>query len=162
MTVWPIRLYGDPVLRHACPPVTDFGSSLRRLVADLRETCELPGRAGVAAPQIGVQRRVFSYRVDDQEGYVVNPVLVSCEGELEAHDESCLSIPGVWAPTPRWTRAVVRGVDMEGKPVEVEGTGLMARCLQHETDHLDGRLFIDRLHTDERRRVLKALRDGGT
>jgi peptide deformylase len=158
MTVWPIRLYGDPVLRQACPPVTDFGPSLGRLVADLRETCALPGRAGVAAPQIGVQRRVFTYRVDDQEGYVVNPELVSCEGELENEEESCLSLPGIWAPTPRWTRAVVRGADIDGKPIEVEGTGLMARCLQHETDHLEGRLFIDRLNTDERRRVLRALR----
>jgi peptide deformylase len=162
VTVWPIRLYGDPVLRQVCRPVTDFGSSLRRLVEDLQETCELPGRAGVAAPQIGVQLRVFSYRVDDQEGYVVNPELVSSEGELEDEEEGCLSIPGIWAPTPRWTRAVVRGVDAEGKPVEIEGTGLMARCLQHETDHLDGRLFIERLDAEERRRVLRALRHAAT
>jgi peptide deformylase len=162
VTVWPIRLYGDPVLRQACPPVTEFGPSLRRLVTDLRETCDLPGRAGVAAPQIGVQRRVFSYRVDAQEGYVVNPELVSCEGEVETDDESCLSLPGLWAPTPRWTRAVVRGVDMEGKPIQVEGSGLMARCLQHETDHLEGRLFIDRLPADERRRMLRELRHRDT
>jgi peptide deformylase len=142
--------------------VTEFGSSLRRLVDDLRETCELPGRAGVAASQIGVQLQVFAYRVDDQEGYVVNPELVRSEGDLEDDDEGCLSIPGIWASTPRWTRAVVLGVDADGKPVEVEGTGLMARCLQHECDHLEGRLFIDRLQADERRRVLRALRLGST
>jgi peptide deformylase len=159
MTVWPIRLYGDPVLRQPCRPVTDFGPSLHRLVDDLVETCALPGRAGVAAPQIGVQLRVFSYRVDDQEGYVVNPEVVSCEGDLESEEEGCLSIPGIWAPTPRWTRAVVRGVDVDGNAIEVEGTGLMARCLQHETDHLEGRLFITRLDAEERRRVLRALRD---
>jgi peptide deformylase len=162
VTVWPIRLYGDPVLRQVCRPVTDFGPSLHRLAEDLRETCALPGRAGVAAPQIGVQLRVFSYRVDDQEGYVVNPELVSCEGELEEEEEGCLSVPGIWAPAARWSRAVVRGVDADGTPVEVEGTGLMARCLQHETDHLDGRLFIERLDSEERRRVLRELRHAAT
>ena len=160
MTVWPIRVYGDPVLRQPCPPVADFGEPLRRLVTDLRETCALPGRAGVAAPQIGVLRRVFSYRVDDREGYIVNPELVRCDGEIEIEDEGCLSIPGIWAPTPRWTRALVRGLDSAGQPVEVEGTGLLARCLQHETDHLEGRLFIDRLPGEERRRVLGVLRNG--
>jgi peptide deformylase len=158
MAVRDIRLFGDPVLREVCRPVTDFGPGLERLVTDLMDTCRLPGRAGLAAPQIGVDLRLFSYNVEDDEGYLINPRLVSSEGHQDG-PEGCLSIPGLYAPTPRAEHAVVTGVDLAGQPVTVEGTGLLARCLQHELDHLDGHLFLDRLPPGERRQALRALRE---
>jgi peptide deformylase len=158
MAVRDIRLFGDPVLREVCRPVTDFGPSLERLVTDLMDTCRLPGRAGLAAPQIGVDLRVFCYNVDGDEGYLVNPWLVSSEGRQDG-PEGCLSIPGLFVPTPRAEHAVVAGVDMAGQPARAEGAGLLSRCLQHELDHLDGHLFLDRLPPAERRQALRALRD---
>ncbi len=158
MAVRDIRLFGDPVLREVCRPVTDFGPGLERLVTDLMDTCRLPGRAGLAAPQIGVDLRVFSYNVEDDEGYLINPRLVSSEGHQDG-PEGCLSIPGLYAPTPRAEHAVVTGVDLAGQPVTVEGTGLLARCLQHELDHLDGHLLLDRLPPGERRQALRVLRE---
>jgi peptide deformylase len=158
MTVRDIRLFGDPVLRGVCRPVTGFGAGLARLVADLTDTCRLPGRAGLAAPQIGADLRVFCYSVEDEEGYLINPRLESSEGHQDG-PEGCLSIPGLYVPTPRAGHAVVTGVDLDGQPVTVGGTGLLARCLQHELDHLDGHLFLDRLTQGERRQALRALRD---
>ena len=157
MTVRPIRTYGDPVLRQPCREVTSFDESLAALVTDLLDTVDVPGRAGVAAPQIGISLRVFSYLVDDRRGYVVNPVLVETEGVQEG-EEGCLSVPEQWADCPRADRAVVTGVDVEGRPVRVEGTGLLGRALQHECDHLDGMLYLDRLDPKERKRVLRDLR----
>ena len=158
MTVRDIRLLGDPVLRGVCRPVTDFGAGLPRLVTDLTDTCRLPGRAGLAAPQIGVDLRVFCYNLDGEEGYLINPRLVCAEGHQDG-PEACLSIPGLYLPTPRAGHAVVSGVDLDRRPVTVEGCGLLARCLQHELDHLDGRLFLDRLLPGERRQAMRALRD---
>jgi peptide deformylase len=158
MTVRDIRLLGDPVLREMCRPVTDFGAGLAQLVTDLTDTCRLPGRAGLAAPQIGVDLRVFCYNVDGEEGYLINPRLVSGEGHQDG-PEGCLSIPGLYLPAPRAGHAVATGVDLDRRPVTVEGSGLLARCLQHELDHLDGHLFLDRLPPGERRQALRALRD---
>jgi peptide deformylase len=158
MAVRDIRLFGDPVLREVCRPVTDFGPGLERLVTDLMDTCRLPGRAGLAAPQIGVDLRVFSYNVEGDEGYLVNPRLASSDGGQDG-PEGCLSIPGLYAPTPRAAHAVVTGADLAGQPLTVEGTGLLARCLQHELDHLDGHVFLDRLPPGERRQALRALRE---
>ena len=158
MTVRDIRLFGDPVLREICRPVTDFGPGLARLVTDLTDTCRLPGRAGLAAPQIGVDLRVFCYNVEDEEGYLINPRLESSAGHQDS-PEGCLSIPGLYVPTPRAEHTVVTGVDLDRQPVTVEGTGLLARCLQHELDHLDGHLFLDRLPSGERRQALRALRE---
>ena len=158
MAVRPIRQLGDPVLRQPCRPVTAFDGKLALLVDDLIETCRLPGRAGLAAPQVGVSLAVFSYNVDGEEGYVVNPTLVSTEGTQEG-EEGCLSIPGIHAETPRAARAVVTGFDVHGEPVEVAGTGLMARCLQHETDHLHGILYIDRLDRETRKATMRAIRE---
>ncbi len=158
MPVRPIRLYGDPVLRQRCRPVTQFDDALERLVTDLMDTCRLPGRAGLAAPQIGVDLRVFAYNVDGSEGYVVNPELVSADGRMEG-PEGCLSIPGLFVETPRAARATVRGADVHGEPIEFGGSGLLARCLQHETDHLDGTLFVNRLQGPARRQAFAAIRD---
>ncbi len=158
MTIRPIREVGDPVLRTPADEVTSFDRELAALVRDLVETVDHPGRAGLAAPQIGVGLRAFSYNIDGIIGYVVNPRLVELSDETQDGDEGCLSVPGIWAPTVRALHAVVEGVDVHGEPRRVEGSGLMARCLQHEVDHLDGRLFLERLTGDARKSALRALR----
>jgi peptide deformylase len=160
MTVRDLRLLGDPVLRTECDPVTRFDDALGRLVDDLLENVLLPGRAGLAAPQIGVSLSAFSYYVDGQHGYVLNPVVVETTGEYEG-PEGCLSIPGVTADCQRAMSTVVTGVDRRGDPVAVAGTGELSRCLQHETDHLRGVLFIDRLIGQARKDVFAELRRGG-
>jgi peptide deformylase len=159
MTVRPLRLLGDPVLRTVCDPVTRFDDDLARLVEDLIETVQLPGRAGLAAPQIGVGLAAFSYNVDGRLGYVVNPRVVELSGEYDGL-EACLSVPGVSASAPRAAYALVAGVDRHGDPVEVSGEGEMARCLQHETDHLQGRLYFDRLTGEARRSAIRQIRAG--
>jgi peptide deformylase len=157
MTVRPIRRYGDPVLRTPCEPVVSFDAELRRLVADLEDTVREPGRAGVAAPQIGVGLRVFSYNVDGVVGHLVNPVLSGFTGTQD-DEEGCLSVPGLGFATPRAYAVTARGQDQHGEPVVIEGTGFLARALQHETDHLDGRLYLDVLTGDVRRQALRELR----
>jgi peptide deformylase len=153
-----IKLFGDPVLRTPAEPVVDFDLELRNLVADLTETMlDAPG-VGLAAPQIGVGLRVFTYHVEDEPGHLVNPVL-KLEGEEEEDDEGCLSLPGLQFPTPRAPRVVATGFNMYGDPVTIEGTELLARCVQHETDHLDGILFIDRLDKKQRKLAMKAIRE---
>ncbi|MFD0523978.1 peptide deformylase [Paractinoplanes durhamensis] len=158
MTVRPIRIYGDPVLRTEADPVTAFDAELRRLVADLEDTVREPGRAGVAAPQIGVSLRVFSYNVAGQVGHMVNPVLSGFEGEQDDDEEACLSLPGLGFPTKRAMSVTARGFDQHGEPLIIEGTGFLARALQHETDHLAGTLYIDTLTGDVRRQALRELR----
>jgi peptide deformylase len=160
MTVRELRLLGDPVLRTECDRVTRFDDAVGRLVDDLLENVLLPGRAGLAAPQIGVSLAAFSYYIDGQHGYVLNPVVVETTGENDGL-EGCLSIPGLTAPCQRAIRTVVTGVDRHGDPVTVEGTGELSRCLQHETDHLRGVLFIDRLSGPDRKEVFGHLRRGG-
>jgi peptide deformylase len=150
-------LFGDPVLRTPADPVTTFDAELRRLVKDLTDTMiEAPG-VGLAAPQIGVGLRVFTYYVDDVLGHLINPTLQLSQ-ELEVDDEGCLSFPGLAYPTSRSLRAVATGVDMHGEPVTVEGSGQLARCVQHETDHMDGVLFIDRLDPAQRKLAMKEIR----
>ncbi len=157
MTVRTIREFGDPVLREVCRPVTRFDDGLARLVADLTDTCRRPGRAGLAAPQIGVDLRVFCYNLDGAEGYLINPVLAFSQGEQEG-PEGCLSIPGLYLPVRRAAHAVATGVDLDGRPVRVAGRGELARCLQHELDHLDGQLYLDRLSPAGRREALRFIR----
>ena len=157
MTVRPIRLFGDPVLRTSCDPVTRFDDALARLVTDLLDTVREPGRAGLAANQIGVGLAAFSYNVDGMFCYVINPVLAETSG-AQAGPEACLSLPGISATRPRAARAVVTGIDLRGEPVTIRGTGELARCLQHETDHLLGKLYIDGLAGDERAAVMRRLR----
>jgi peptide deformylase len=153
-----IRLFGDPVLRTPAAVVSDFDKELRTLVKDLTETMlDAPG-AGLAAPQIGVGLRVFTYYVDDVVGHLINPDL-ELSAETAEEDEGCLSIPGLAFPTERAYRAVAKGQNMYGEPVTIEGTDLLARCVQHETDHLDGVLFIDRLDPEQRKLAMKAIRE---
>ena len=156
MSVRPIRELGDPVLRDRCAPVTRFDAGLARLVTDLLDTCRLPGRAGLAAPQIGVGLRVFCFSVDGDEGYLINPRLISSAGSQDG-PEGCLSVPGLYRPVERAAHVVAAGTGLDGQPVRVQGTGELARCLQHEMDHLDGRLYLDRLSPRDRRRALAAL-----
>jgi peptide deformylase len=157
VTVREVRRLGDPVLRTACDPVTRFDDSLDRLVDDLLETVLLPGRAGLAANQIGVGLAAFSYNVDGRHGYVINPVIAETAGEYDG-PEACLSIPRLTAPTVRAMRTVVTGVDRRGDPVVVEGTEEMSRVLLHETDHLRGVLFLDRLTGKARKDAFRQLR----
>jgi peptide deformylase len=159
MAVREIRLFGDPVLKTRCEPITLFDEKIAALVEDLLETTSVPGRAGVAAPQIGVNLRAFSFHVDKQLGYVLNPTLVELSGEQRLVEEGCLSLPGLWHKTPRFEHARVAGFDKQGEPIEVSGTGLLAQALQHECDHLDGVLYIDRLDQIERKEAMRQLRE---
>ncbi len=156
MTVRQLRYLGDPVLRTRCEPVTTFGDALAVLVADLMDTVQLPNRAGLAANQIGAGLAAFSYNVDGQLGYVINPRIVEQHGDQDGL-EACLSVPGVLAERHRSAFTAVEGVNLRGEPVSISGTGELARCLQHETAHLRGELFIDGLEDAERRRVMRQL-----
>ena len=158
MSVTPIRVFGDPVLRPPAEPVVDFDAELRRLVRDLTDTMLDAGGAGLAAPQLGVALRVFTYRADDVVGHLVNPQL-ELGDDVERGPEGCLSFPGLRFDTPRAVRAVARGRNAFGEPVLVEGTQLLARALQHETDHLDGILFVDRLAAEHRREAMRIIRE---
>lgn len=160
MTMRPIRIIGDPVLRTPSEPVTSFDAELRALVRDLMDTMlGAPGRAGVAAPQIGVNAQVFVYDADGHRGHLINPTLELSE-ESQHDDEGCLSIPGLYFPTPRATHATAHGFDQHGQPLTITGSGFLARALQHETDHLHGRLYVDTLRGDTRRRALREIRAG--
>jgi peptide deformylase len=152
-----IRKWGDPVLRTPCDTVTAFDRGITDLCADLIDTAR-EGRAGLAANQIGVSLRAFSWFVDGKTGVVVNPRLVETRGE-QFGDEGCLSLPGLWFPLRRSEFAAVEGVNEVGEPIRVEGTGLMARCLQHECGHLDGQLYVDLLEGDDRRNAMRAARE---
>ncbi|WP_105033897.1 peptide deformylase [Cryobacterium aureum] len=154
-----IRLFGDPVLKTVSDPITGIDDRVRGLVQDLVDSVRLPGRAGVAASQIGVNLRAFSYNVDGVIGYILNPTVVELSGEPDLVDEGCLSVPGLWYPTKRYPFARVTGIDLDGNPIELSGTGIMAQALQHETDHLDGFLYIDRLDTGNRKAAMKEIRE---
>jgi peptide deformylase len=158
VAILPIRLFGDPILRTKAEPVVDFDAELRQLVKDLSDTMlDAPG-VGLAAPQLGVSLRVFTYFVDDELGHLVNPDL-----ELSAEEhiglEGCLSFPGIEYDCRRAQRVVARGFNEYGDPVVIEGDDLLARCIQHETDHLDGVLFIDRLDRGARKAAMKMIRE---
>jgi len=154
-----IRLFGDPVLRSPADPVTGppGDARIRALADDLIDTVTPPGRAGVAATQIGVGLRAFSYNIDGDIGYVLNPVL-EVSGEPEIVDEGCLSVPGFYFPRERYPWARVTGVDVDGNDVDVSGEGLMAQALQHECDHLDGRLYIEGLEPEVKREAMRLIR----
>ncbi len=158
MAIRPIRLFGDPVLRRRAIEVVDFDTELRQLVTDLTDTMlEAPG-AGLAAPQIGVGLRVFTWNVDDEVGHLINPSLDLSE-ELQDGPEGCLSLPELTYDCIRALSVVATGFNMYGDPVRIEGSELLARAIQHETDHLDGVLFIDRLDSDARKAAMKEIRE---
>ncbi|MGO2096058.1 MAG: peptide deformylase [Candidatus Microbacterium stercoravium] len=159
MTVREIRLYGDPVLRTPCAEIGEIDEGIRGLVADLIETVEVPGRAGVAAPQIGVGLRAFSYNVDGQVGAILNPRIVEVRGEPVPTGEGCLSVPNLWHDALRHPYARVRGLDVDGNEVTLEGEGLFAQMLQHETDHLDGMVYLQRLTKEARGIAMREVRE---
>jgi len=158
VAIQPIRLFGDPVLRTPAEAVTTFDKELRGLVRDLVDTMQDAPGVGLAAPQIGVGLRVFTYDIDGVIGHLINPTL-DLSDEQQDGDEGCLSFPGLAFPCKRAMRAVAKGFNEYGEPIVVEGSDLLARCVQHETDHLDGVLFIDRLDAEQRKLAMRAIRE---
>ena len=158
MAILPIRTFGDPVLKEVARPVERFDEALRRLADDMLETMyDAPG-VGLAGPQIGRSIRLFVFDIGEGPHAVANPVISELRGEQDG-DEGCLSVPGLYFPLKRYDHARVDGVDLEGNPVTYEGDELMARMLQHETDHLNGTLLLSHLDRDEHRRAMAALRE---
>ena len=165
MAVLEIRLFGDPVLKQRSDPVTRFDAELARFGDDLLETLRAAHGAGLAAPQVGVLKRMFAYDIPPDEetgehpfGVLVNPVITHWEGEQDS-EEGCLSFPGIYYACKRALEVTVEAVDVRGQALQVEGDGLLARCMQHEIDHLDGVLFIERLSRGDRKRALKQWRE---
>ena len=155
----PIRIFGDPVLKTPTESIHHVDEGVKSLVQDLLDTVRIPGRAGVAATQIGVGLRAFSYNVHGEIGYIINPQVVEVSGEPTLVEEGCLSVPNLWFKTSRYPYCRVEGIDLDGNKVVLEGEGLMAQALQHETDHLDGLLYIDRLDQQSRREAMKQVRE---
>jgi peptide deformylase len=158
VTVQQIRLFGDPVLRSPADPVATFDKELRVLVRDLIDTMHEAGGAGLAAPQLGVGLRVFSFDIDEVVGHLVNPALEFPDEEEMDGDEGCLSVPGLYYDTKRRKNVIAKGFNEYGDPLQIVGTGMMSRCIQHETDHLDGVVFIDRLDPATRKTALRDIR----
>lgn len=157
MSVRPLRYLGDPILREACEPIEEIDDDVRALIDDLVETMYAEEGIGLAAPQVGVSLQVFVYDVqepDIEPGVLINPRIVEAEGSVR-ESEGCLSIPNLTEIVERAARVVVEALDREGEPVRIEADGLLSRCLQHEKDHLDGLLFIDRVSPLKRRMLLK-------
>lgn len=160
MAMRDIRIVGDPVLRTKCEEINTIDEAVRSLVADLLETVDEEGRAGLAANQIGASLRAFSWNIDGEVDYLLNPVVVATsEDEIQDDEEGCLSVPGLWYPTERPWYAKVEGIDLDGNPKVVDGEGIMARMLLHECDHLDGMLYIDRLEWFQRKQAMRAIRE---
>ena len=159
MTVRAVRLFGDPVLRTPAQEVTDFDRQVRRLVKDLTQTLRDQRGAGLSAPQIGVSLRVFVFDVDGVRGHLINPTLDFPDDAEQDGPEGCLSFPGLYYDVRRRLNTVAAGFDADGRPVQIVGDNQMARCLQHETDHLDGVLFIDRIDGPARKQALREIRE---
>ncbi|ALE07693.1 peptide deformylase [Arthrobacter sp. ERGS1:01] len=158
MAILSIRIIGDPVLRTTAEEVTEFGPELAKLIDDMAETMEDVRGAGLAAPQIGVNKRIFTYSVDGESGHVINPVIAASDDFQPDEPEGCLSVPGLGFSVRRHRWVRLTGVDKEGNPLDLEATGLLAKCFQHETDHLNGKLYVDRLDGDDRKTALRAIR----
>ncbi|MFC0674228.1 peptide deformylase [Brachybacterium hainanense] len=160
MTLREIRVVGDPVLRTPCDPIREITPGIRSLVEDLVETVDEDGRAGLAANQIGVSLRAFSYNLDEIGlGCILNPEIVELSEEVQDGEEGCLSVPELWFPRTRAAFARCIGTDVEGHEVELAGEGIVARLIQHEVDHLDGHLYIDGLERSVRKRALREIRE---
>jgi peptide deformylase len=158
MPVRAIRLFGDPVLKTASDSIKQIDKSIEDLIRDLEQTTALPGRAGVAAAQIGVNLRAFSYNVDGVIGHLINPKIVSVSGEATEMDEGCLSIPEIWGRTLRYPEVKVSGLNISGEQIELTATNLLAQVMQHEIDHLDGILYLERLPQEARKKCMGELR----
>lgn len=159
MSILPIRVFGDPVLTTPADAVTEFDSALRTLVADMMETMIAYHGAGLAANQVGVLRRAFVYNCGGMRGHIINPVWEAVGEDTQTGPEGCLSIPDIQAETTRYARVRVRGADVDGNPVVIEADDILARCIQHETDHLDGVLFLKRLESEIRKPAMRQLRE---
>ncbi|MDY6794291.1 MAG: peptide deformylase [Actinomycetota bacterium] len=158
MAVLPIRTFGDAVLKERCLEVERVDDDLKRLVRDMVDTLPVPGGAGLSANQIGVVKRVFIYENDD--GVIetcINPQIISNSQDAEEELEGCLSLPGIGVPVPRYKSLQLRYLDMEGETQLVETEGWIARVFQHEIDHLDGKLILDRTDRGSRVEAIKAL-----
>ena len=159
MSSYPLRYFGDPVLKQRAREVEELTGDLEVLVHGMYETMEVEEGLGLAAPQVGVRKRLFTYDLHEGDGphVLINPEIVVAEGEISS-EEGCLSVPGFRFEVMRSERITVRGVDLDGSEVVLEGDDLLARMLQHEIDHLDGLLLLDRLDPDARREALRELR----
>ena len=160
MPQYTIRLFGDPVLKQRANEVTDVDGALKALVDGMVDTLHEASGLGLAAPQVGVQKRLFVYDLHDDTGprVIVNPVISEARGEWE-YDEGCLSVPGLYFPIVRPKEVHLTGYDLDGNEVSIEGDELVARLFQHELDHLDGILLLERLEPDQRKAAMRALRD---
>ncbi|MBM3674806.1 MAG: peptide deformylase [Actinobacteria bacterium] len=158
MTTYRIRIFGDPVLRQQAKEVTELDGALARLVATMHETMYEAAGLGLAAPQVGVQKRLFTYDIGDGPVVMVNPQVVEESGEW-SYEEGCLSIPGLSFEIVRPKLVTIRGLDLDGNEVVLEGDELLGRVFLHELDHLDGTLMLDRLDPDTRKLALKAIRE---
>src|SRR6201996_694114 len=159
MAIRDIRLFGDPILNTTAEPVADFDKQLRTLVKDLTQTLDDAQGAGLAAPQIGIGLRVFASAVGEERGHLVNPVLEFPDEEEVEDEEGCLSFPGIYFDVKRRLNTVAKGFTDRGDPVQIVGTEILARCVQHETDHLDGVLFIDRMDQQTRKQAMREIRE---
>ena len=158
MPVRDIRLFGDPVLRTVCEPITEIDDRVRALVTDLCDTVAPPGRAGVASTQIGHTVRAFSLNIDGDISYILNPEIVELAGEPVPTGEGCLSVPELWFEVDRYPKATVRGIDLDGRELVIHGEGLLAQALQHECDHLEGMLYLNRLDRKTRGEAMRQIR----
>lgn len=161
MTIRPIRIVGDPVLRTPCDPIKKITDGTRTLVQDLLDTVDDEGRAGVAANQIGINLRAFSWHIVEtgELGCILNPVIVELSEELQHDDEGCLSVPGLFFPRTRSAYARCVGMNVEGEAIELAGEGIVARLIQHEVGHLDGALYIDGLERSVKKQALRQIRE---
>ncbi len=158
MATLPIRVFGDPVLRQATQQITDVDGSVVRLAEDMIETMYAAPGVGLAANQVGVERRMFVYDIGDGPGVVCNPRIVETDGEW-SYNEGCLSVPELAWPILRPKRVRLLGVGLDGEEIDLEADELLARCFQHEVDHLDGVLLIERLDADQRKQAMRVLRE---
>jgi len=160
MATFPIREFGDPVLKERCTEVAEIDGALVRLANDMIETMYAAPGVGLAANQVGVQKRLFVYDVGDATGphAVVDPVIRESSGEW-LHQEGCLSVRELWWDVPRAMEVHLTGLDLDGKEISLEGTELLARVFQHETDHLDGVIILDRITAEERKEAMRVLRE---
>lgn len=163
MSLRELRIYGDPVLGSRAEEISEFDAGLRALASDMLETMDKAGGVGLAANQVGILKRIFVYDCSRTQsglrGAIVNPVWTPVGEQQQTGPEGCLSIPGISAETTRFNQVFVSGQDIEGRPMSMVASGLMARCIQHETDHLDGVLFLQRLEAPVRKEAIRAIRE---